>query len=331
VAPSTGRPTGVRPGAIGGHDPGMTIDAQLGRVAAGQHQMFTTRQATEAGVSGVVLSRLVTAGMLRHPCRGLYAVVGQQLDESAAGWHLHLCAGAALLYPDASLTGVSAALTHGISVWGVSLARPELHRPVDRAVGVRAYRVRPRPGGSARPDPVGTPWGPADPPATAVVQLTLDHGMLPGLVSADHAVHSGRATAEAIVEAARLVQTWPRSSRVRAMLAQLDGRSESVGETRTRAELAMHGIRTDPQVEVHDRRGKFVARVDFLVRGTNVVVEFDGRVKFDSGDPAVLWAEKRREDRLRALGYVVVRITWADLETPGRAVAKVRRALAAAA
>ena len=73
-----------------------------------------------------------------------------------------------------------------------------------------------------------------------------------------------------------------------------------------------------------------MARVDFLVTGTNVVVEFDGRMKYDSGDPGILWAEKKREDALRRLGYVVVRLTWADLERPGAALAKVRSAIAAA-
>ena len=70
--------------------------------------------------------------------------------------------------------------------------------------------------------------------------------------------------------------------------------------------------------------------MDFLLRGTNVIVEFDGRMKYDSGDPAALWAEKNREDGLRRLGYVVVRITWADLERPGAASAKVRAAVTAA-
>lgn len=40
-----------------------------------------------------------------------------------------------------------------------------------------------------------------------------------------------------------------------------------------------------------------------------------------------LLMEKRREDALRALGYVVVRVTWADLDHPGRVPAMVRRAM----
>jgi very-short-patch-repair endonuclease len=94
--------------------------------------------------------------------------------------------------------------------------------------------------------------------------------------------------------------------------------------------LAMARIAVTPQVTITDRRGEFVARVDFLVDGANVVVEFDGKVKYAAGDPAVLWDEKRREDRLRRLGYVVVRITWADLERPGAVAAAVRAALRAA-
>lgn len=61
------------------------------------------------------------------------------------------------------------------------------------------------------------------------------------------------------------------------------------------------------------------------------LLQVDGKVKFASGDPDVLWAEKRREDQLRAMGYTVVRITWAGLETRGKVAAKVRRAMLAAA
>ena len=47
-----------------------------------------------------------------------------------------------------------------------------------------------------------------------------------------------------------------------------------------------------------------------------MLIEFDGRVKYATGD--ALWAEKQREDRIRGLGYEVVRLTWADLKNPER-------------
>ena len=64
--------------------------------------------------------------------------------------------------------------------------------------------------------------------------------------------------------------------------------------------------------------------------GDQVDHRVDGKVKYATGDPEVLWREKKREDALRALGYTVVRITWSDLERPGAVVAKVRAALRAA-
>jgi very-short-patch-repair endonuclease len=53
-----------------------------------------------------------------------------------------------------------------------------------------------------------------------------------------------------------------------------------------------------------------VARVDFLFDGC-VIGEADGRGKYTG--PQDLWAEKRREDALRALGFEVVRWGWDDM------------------
>ena len=66
------------------------------------------------------------------------------------------------------------------------------------------------------------------------------------------------------------------------------------------------------------------ARVDALFAEQRTIVEFDGRVKYD--DPDAIWREKLREDRLRELGYEVVRVTWAELFDPVALAAKVRRA-----
>ena len=61
------------------------------------------------------------------------------------------------------------------------------------------------------------------------------------------------------------------------------------------------------QVEIWDDES-FVGRVDFLWREYAVIGEADGRGKYH--DPNVLYAEKRREGRLRALGFIVVRWGW---------------------
>ncbi|NHA70309.1 type IV toxin-antitoxin system AbiEi family antitoxin domain-containing protein [Phycicoccus flavus] len=303
------------------------LHPDLARLAATQRGVFTTRQARATGVGAYALERLLDQGALGHPCRGLYTVESIVADLGPEDRHRALCTGALLLYPDASFTSVSAVLAHELPVWGAAMARPHLHRPIERSVGVKGFWIRPRPQTPGRPGQTTTGLGPADDVATALVQLAMDHGMSSGVVSADAALHAGRVTRDALEEAVSLVATWPASSRPRAMLTHVDGRSESVGESRCRVDLGVHGISTVPQVEIRDDDGRFVARVDLLVEGTRVVVEFDGRLKYADGDPRVLYAEKAREDRLRALGYVVVRISWADLEA-GRVVAKVRRALA---
>ena len=50
--------------------------------------------------------------------------------------------------------------------------------------------------------------------------------------------------------------------------------------------------------------------MDLLLAEHGLIIEADGRVKY-TGDE--LWAEKRRETRLRALGYRVERLLWEDV------------------
>lgn len=75
-----------------------------------------------------------------------------------------------------------------------------------------------------------------------------------------------------------------------------------------------------PQVEISS--GDFLARADLALHGLGVLLEFDGFVKYSRADPygkhstpgEVVFAEKVREDRIRDLGYEVVRVTWSDFE-----------------
>ncbi|WP_026530624.1 hypothetical protein [Haematomicrobium sanguinis] len=116
-------------------------------------------------------------------------------------------------------------------------------------------------------------------------------------------------------------------------LEMADGRAESPGESRARVIIVLGGLEVpELQVVLRDEDG-FVARVDMRLRESKMVLEFDGMIKFM--DPSITlgrnpgeiaWAEKRREDRIRALGYNVVRIVWSDLAQPERLVEKLRRA-----
>ncbi|WP_139209732.1 hypothetical protein [Microlunatus flavus] len=121
--------------------------------------------------------------------------------------------------------------------------------------------------------------------------------------------------------------------RARRALELLDGRSESYGESISRVLMLERGLPApEPQLRVRDARGVVVARVDFAWPSLGVIGEFDGRIKYGldlapDQDPAqALWREKLREDRLRDLGWQVVRWVWADLENPRDWFARLERA-----
>lgn len=300
----------------------MTLD-DLVRIASTQHGMFTTQQAHTLGIGRKALRDWVRARVLLHPSRGLYAV-SSLVDTAPVAWQRHMAEGSRLLYPDAALTGVTAVLAYELPVWGCQLGRPEILRPIQRQAGAKPYRVRP-----LRTERVDGPWGPCVPLAEALVQLSLDHGIVQGVVSADAALHRKLVTFDELKAAVDAVAAWSGSHRPRAMLTHVDGKCESVAESRARVEFGSHGIRVVSQVEVRRADGSLIGRADFGVEGTNVLIEIDGKVKYADGDPQVLWNEKRREDDMRAEGKIFVRVIWADLETPGKASAKVRRAMLA--
>ncbi len=153
------------------------------------------------------------------------------------------------------------------------------------------------------------------------------------LVPADAALGKGLVTRDDLAGAVTVLGGRPGVNRVRAALPWCDRRHESPGETVAAFVLRSLGYQVVPQFAVPGT-GQWTAggqgfRADFGIVGTPVLVEFDGRVKYAAAD--ALWAEKQREDRIRSLGYEVVRLTWADLSHPGRVRGLIDAALRRAA
>ncbi|GAA2052407.1 hypothetical protein [Williamsia deligens] len=152
--------------------------------------------------------------------------------------------------------------------------------------------------------------------AFADALVVLDGALRAGATHEEIAVLTDRGRRRRGIALARQALTWA------------DGRSESAGESLSRALMIRAGfLMPELQVEYREEDGEVFARVDFDWGG-RVVGEFDGLVKYDDATDVV--AEKRREDKLRALGIIVVRWTWNDLRNPDRFIATLHRAFTTA-
>lgn len=303
------------------------MDAALFAIAESQLGLFTTAQAIAAGVTEAGLAGLKKQRVVSSVARSVYAL-SEAVPTDPMDLHRMRLAASLILYPDAAPCGVSLLAKVGIDVWGADLRRVDVVRDVSSEVLTRLCRIRP-------PYPAVRPWvdleartavaskGTSEAVAAAVVQTALDHGALPGIISADDALQDGLTRVDAIVSAAASVRRWPSAGKVRTMVAMMDGRSQSVGESRLRVMLTISGLRLVPQFPISDEGSDTpFAYADLLVDGTNLLLEFDGKVKY--GSEEALWREKKREDRIRRRNYRIERVIWADLERPKVLLPRIR-------
>ncbi len=151
---------------------------------------------------------------------------------------------------------------------------------------------------------------------------------------ADAAPYRHRLSGALLADAVERAAGRPGSTRARRVALAADGGAESPGETRSRVAIARAHLPTPTlQYEVPE----LGVRTDLLWEEFRTVGEFDGKVKYgralrpgqDPGD--VVFAEKRREDALRNLGYEVVRWTWDELRLSDAVAVRIRRAFARSA
>ena len=154
--------------------------------------------------------------------------------------------------------------------------------------------------------------------------------LVAGVVAADAALRAGECTQADLTATLAGMRGLKGVAAARLCAALASPLSESPGESWSAVVLHAAGL-PDPrrQAEFSDGRG-IIGRTDFWWPEHGVVGEFDGRVKYGRRNPSgrapedVLWDEKVREDRLRALGLVVVRWTSEDLRHPESLCARLR-------
>ncbi|MGY1615750.1 hypothetical protein ACI797_03310 [Geodermatophilus sp. SYSU D00691] len=233
-------------------------------------------------------------------------------------------AAAGLLFPQALITGLSAA-----AVWGVDIVPEEDVVELTLPPGSNPVRI---PGLRVRRAAVPAEWT----GHRLGVRLTTPQATvarLAQLLSLEEAVVAvDRFAAAQLLDVAGLrdfaAELQGRGAgRTREVCSLADGRAESPQESRLRL-LMLRGRLPPPvaQFDVRDGDGRFVARVDFAWPGQRVAVEYDGLWHAQPGQFA---RDRRRLNRLHAAGWRVLFVTAADLHRPGEILARLADLLGA--
>lgn len=285
---------------------------------------LTTAEAMRLGLTANDLQGLVRRGHLDRVAHGAYVCPAALTTATAR----HLAAVRALVRarPAVAASHLSAAVVHDLPVLRDDLAR--LHLTHRRHTGQTrrraAYTLHRRPA----PD-VFTEVGGLHVvvPALAVLGTVLVAGVRSGIAAADGALRRGLVSPGELEDWLRRMRHTPGLGAARHVVAHASPTAESAGESLARLVLVDLGYVVIPQFRIVLEGGRVLARVDFYLPELGVVVEFDGRVKYEGHEgAAALAAEKKREDGIRALGYGMARLVWADLFDHDRVRAAVEQA-----
>lgn len=302
------------------------MDASL-RAHLDQHLgVLSARAATALGITPNDRRRLVKDGELVRVTRGAY--LDAQRLRGATPEEAHVARTIAVVLSrrgTLAASHASAALLHDLPVLRVELGPIRVVHTTERVNSRRydAFTVHPCPG----PEGLTTVRGvPSVIPALAVIGTAMASGARSGLMAADAALRRQMTSRAELKHWLGTLARHPGIDRARSVVAEADPSAESPGESLLRKMLIRLGYEVVPQYKVKDG-GLVVARVDFYLPALDVVVEFDGEVKYAGmHGKAALAAEKARERRIERLGYGVARIIWADLFDPRRVQAEIRAA-----
>ncbi|MGQ4616699.1 hypothetical protein [Nocardia sp. R7R-8] len=298
-------------------------------------QLISRQQALASGLSDKTLHRLCRTGKWQRLRAGHYlSSPGSGLG--ATGRHLLMTLATAESTSDSAVTShCSAAVLHGMTTWGIPLDRVHLTR--NRINGGRSSRrvvvhsARMEPDEITLVDDIRVTT-----PARTVLDIARSEGYDQSVALGDSALRHGLTTRTELREHLCRARHRPGCRRAALVLDFLDGRSPNVGASLSRILLHRAGL---PAPEVRARvfsdDGICVARVDFLFPDLGVIGEFDDHRRAAPCGPLPVartaTAEKLRDDRLRALGWMIVRWTWPDLSAPAGVTDRLHAAVRAAA
>ena len=227
---------------------------------------------------------------------------------------------------------LSAAVLHGLPLWRTHLN--EVHvtlRPPAKAH--RGPMLHSHLSALEADDVVELGHRPVTSPTRTLVDVARVVPFEQAVIAADAALRLGLTTRDQLAERLKRLPRMPGARAAGRVIAFADGRSGSVGESRSRVLLHRGGL---PEPELHmsvcDSEGKFLGRADFGYRRRRLLGEFNREVLYQGGSRAeepgeTAFRVRPREDALRAAGWAVVRWTWSDLDEPTTVIQRIQRAL----
>jgi predicted transcriptional regulator of viral defense system len=284
------------PGGVFPIPPGKTRTERAIALAEAQEGAISARQLAACGLTRAQIERWIRERRLLRRYRGVYTLGHRVLSVTG---RLH----AALLY-----AGADSALSHYTACywWRLHDAEPQkIHIATRRDVtSVADIEVHRRPNlqiVTHRGLPV-TPV--ADTLADVAARSTVEQ-LRQYLAQADF-----RDLLDLDAVAARIGRGKPGSAKLRQAMARHQPELARTASEFERRFLPL--IEADPDIPMPEFNASLAGkRVDALWRQQRVAVELDGR------DGHASWAriqgDRRRDLRLRALGYIVLRYTWSQV------------------
>jgi hypothetical protein len=310
----------------------LAVHPQLQAIADRRLGVFTSREALAVGLTVDDIRAELRARRWLRLRKGIYMSAAAWAPADERGRHL-LASVAVLLSldPGPVLSHASAARLHRLVV-------PASDGPAVRVTddeqwrSGRGYRVA----RAQLPAEDVRPWLSFRTTSVArtLVDCAREWPQLASVIAMDAALCAELVTRADLHAAVLSARHRPGVAAAARSFGLSDGRAESPLETKGRLRLLAAGLpRPELQVDLHDERG-FIGRIDAWYEEVALAVEFDGRVKYEQPrggrSPAqVMWDEKRREDRIRAVDIRMVRITNDDFGPLWpRVVAGIRERLA---
>ena len=156
-------------------------------------------------------------------------------------------------------------------------------------------------------------------PERTISDLAKSDSLTSLLVSINDCLHKRLFTTDGLLEYVNNSPERRYLNKIKKLILVATPKCESPLETLAWLEINNEGFSFPTQQKIIYDKNDFVARVDMyweLKKGPmnerKIILELDGMGKYKTIND--LYIEKRREDKLRALGYKIVRATWEDVK-----------------